>query len=495
MTLAATLAACDSLAAVLQPTFGPNGSSVLCISVGGAMLITRSATDILRTVEIEHPGARIVVDAAQALAKRVGDGTKSFVFMCAGALKQSVYELSRMRSGQAVLAQRVSVLAAQVQQYTDAVLLRAAGTPADGHVEHIETAACLIRTLLSGITDGPVTSTLQKLALQMAFHNGTDTLGSTCHTLLRDWPVTAVAGAALSASVLLKGVVVHGRLLRTSMRPHGSNLRCMVVRAYAATQTSVASHANAFTDIVGQFDVFCREVVEELVRSDIRLVLVTGAAAPAAFVAYAAAAGIAVSDIDKDAATRICTLFHVEPQLLHVLQPKEHPNSIVVLESYRVLDVGGVSCLHLTTDACQTTHLMLRAPALGTAQQFSTILKRCIMTLRNWIAFSQTIVIGSGLCAEILLQTEFNSLADAATREQDLLSAAAFRIAAASCEAPVEMLVPWRQRMKLVQAVRALHVEGNSHAGLVATGIAQRLTVSDTVQSGLIEPAWNKYVY
>ncbi|XP_037374758.1 T-complex protein 1 subunit theta-like 2 [Talpa occidentalis] len=91
--LLSSLPAAQTLARVLRPCYGPHGRQKLLVTAKGETVFTRHATAILRALELEHPAARLLRDAAQAQAEHCGDGTAGLVLLACALLEQAEHLL------------------------------------------------------------------------------------------------------------------------------------------------------------------------------------------------------------------------------------------------------------------------------------------------------------------------------------------------------------------------------------------------------------------
>ncbi|XP_062402637.1 Bardet-Biedl syndrome 10 protein [Sardina pilchardus] len=83
-----TLAVVSALEAVVVRSFGPNGGVVLFTRDTGEVLLTRQGQNILKSLHLEHPIARMVVDCIQAHCSVTADGSKSFLLLLASLLRR-----------------------------------------------------------------------------------------------------------------------------------------------------------------------------------------------------------------------------------------------------------------------------------------------------------------------------------------------------------------------------------------------------------------------
>lgn len=87
--------ACREIAKITKSSLGPYGLCKMIINHLNKIFVTHDAATILRELEVEHPAAKLVVQAANAMQEEVGDGT-NFVATLAGELISRAEELFRM---------------------------------------------------------------------------------------------------------------------------------------------------------------------------------------------------------------------------------------------------------------------------------------------------------------------------------------------------------------------------------------------------------------
>jgi thermosome len=75
---------------IVKSTLGPMGMDKMLIDSFGETVITNDGVKILKEMEIEHPGAKILVDIAKTQDEEVGDGTTSAVILSASLLEKSL---------------------------------------------------------------------------------------------------------------------------------------------------------------------------------------------------------------------------------------------------------------------------------------------------------------------------------------------------------------------------------------------------------------------
>lgn len=74
---------------VLKSTLGPRGMDKMVVDTLGDVTITNDGNTILKEIDVQHPAAKMMVDAAKAQDNEVGDGTTSVVVLAGELLKRA----------------------------------------------------------------------------------------------------------------------------------------------------------------------------------------------------------------------------------------------------------------------------------------------------------------------------------------------------------------------------------------------------------------------
>ena len=73
------------VADLIKSSFGPRGFEKIFIDIFGEVTISKNGSTILRKIDVEHPAAKVMIDASNSVDNEVGDGTISVVIL-AGSL-------------------------------------------------------------------------------------------------------------------------------------------------------------------------------------------------------------------------------------------------------------------------------------------------------------------------------------------------------------------------------------------------------------------------
>lgn len=74
--------ACKELAQIARTSLGPNGMSKMVINHLERLFVTKDASTIMTELEVQHPAAKLLVLAAMAQEKEIGDGTNLVLSLC-----------------------------------------------------------------------------------------------------------------------------------------------------------------------------------------------------------------------------------------------------------------------------------------------------------------------------------------------------------------------------------------------------------------------------
>jgi archaeal chaperonin len=89
------LVAARLIADLVKNLLGPGGLEKMFIDILGEVTVTKDGATLLRKIDVEHPAAKVLIEASNAVDNEVGDGTTSVVVL-AGALVEKAEELLDM---------------------------------------------------------------------------------------------------------------------------------------------------------------------------------------------------------------------------------------------------------------------------------------------------------------------------------------------------------------------------------------------------------------
>src|SRR5215210_672165 len=89
------LLAAKLIAEIVRNCLGPRGLEKIFTDILGEVTITKDGATILRKIDVDHPAAKVLIEASNAVDNEVGDGTIS-VIVLAGSLLEKTEELLDM---------------------------------------------------------------------------------------------------------------------------------------------------------------------------------------------------------------------------------------------------------------------------------------------------------------------------------------------------------------------------------------------------------------
>ncbi|MFT4244185.1 MAG: thermosome subunit alpha [Candidatus Woesearchaeota archaeon] len=78
-----------ALSEIIKSTLGPQGMDKMLIDSVGNTIVTNDGVEILKSIDIDHPVAQIIIDVAKAQDLNIGDGTTSCVILIAQMLEEA----------------------------------------------------------------------------------------------------------------------------------------------------------------------------------------------------------------------------------------------------------------------------------------------------------------------------------------------------------------------------------------------------------------------
>jgi len=97
------LFAAKLIAELIKNSLGPCGMEKMFIDVLGEVTVTKDGATLLRKLDVEHPAAKVLIEASNAVDNEVGDGTTSVVVL-AGALLEKAEQLLDMGISPSIIA-------------------------------------------------------------------------------------------------------------------------------------------------------------------------------------------------------------------------------------------------------------------------------------------------------------------------------------------------------------------------------------------------------
>ena len=149
--------AASSLAGAIRSTLGPKGLDKMLVDGDGAALVTNDGVTVLEKANVEHPTARLLIDASSSQDRAARDGTTTTVLLVAEML-QNALELVRMGVHPSIIVNGYSIALEESIKETEKV----------SRVSDDEQKSQVVRTSLQGKGDSSMCGLIASLAVEAA---------------------------------------------------------------------------------------------------------------------------------------------------------------------------------------------------------------------------------------------------------------------------------------------------------------------------------------
>jgi thermosome len=165
--------AAKAVAEAVRTTLGPKGMDKMLVDSMGDVVITNDGATILKEMDIEHPGAKMIVEVAKTQDAEVGDGTTTAAVL-AGEFLTKAEDLLESGVHPTVIASGYRLAALQAVKILDTITIRASpedtetlekiagtaitGKGAESHKAHLSNLAVrAIKSVVEKSDDGKIT--------------------------------------------------------------------------------------------------------------------------------------------------------------------------------------------------------------------------------------------------------------------------------------------------------------------------------------------------
>ena len=149
--------AASSLAGAIRSTLGPKGLDKMLVDGDGSALVTNDGVTVLEKANVEHPTARLLIDASSSQDRAARDGTTTTVLLVAEMLQNSL-ELVRMGVHPSIIVNGYSIALEESIKETEKV----------SRESDEEQKSQVVRTSLHGKGDSSVCGLIASLAVEAA---------------------------------------------------------------------------------------------------------------------------------------------------------------------------------------------------------------------------------------------------------------------------------------------------------------------------------------
>ena len=464
--------AARAIAEAVRTTLGPKGMDKMLLDGDGNVVITNDGVTILSEMDIDHPGANMIVEVAETQEGEVGDGTTTAVVLAGELLKQAS-DLVDQDIHPTTVANGFRRATAQAGVLLDDLAL-------DVDPDDRDTLEQIAITVMTGKSAEDAREHLAELLVDAALTVRTDGWVN-----LENIDVNTVVGQPIDASELIEGVVIEEEPVHPQMPGTLSDAAVGVLASGIEVEEPEIDAEIAIDDPERLLEFqtaerdSLRERAEAIADAGVDFLVAGDDIADVAAEALANAGVVALEDVDDDELSRIAratgarvatTVAEFDEDILG------YAGSISVdsLGEDDVVIVGDV-------DAGEVVTLVLRAGTEGALDEVERAIMDSLHAVR--VAVGSGEVVAGGAASETALALALRDYADSVGgREQlaveayaDALEVVPRTLAENAGLDPIDALVE----------LRAEHSGGADTAGLDAvTG-----DVIDMWEEGVVEPA------
>ena len=217
--LRSNILAARVLAEVLKTSLGPKGLDKMLIDSFGDVTVTNDGATIVKEMEIQHPAAKLLVEAAKATDAEVGDGTTS-VIVLAGALLEKAERLLDQNIHPTIIIEGYKKALNEALRIIDEIGVKVPidlETPQGVEVAKAELKKVLATTLSSKYMATPdIMDKLMDMIIEAALI-ATEKRGDRYEVVLDNIKIEKKKGGSLADSRIIRGIVLDKEVVHPAM--------------------------------------------------------------------------------------------------------------------------------------------------------------------------------------------------------------------------------------------------------------------------------------
>jgi len=217
------ISAAKLIAEVVQTSLGPKGMDKMLVDTMGDVTITNDGAMMLKDMDIQHPGAKMIVEIAKAVDNEVGDGTTSSVIL-AGALLGYAEELTEKGVHPMVIVNGYSRAAGQAQRILDDIAI---GVEPEDKV----TLTKIARTSMASKMISNESVALASLVVDALLQVVEKTAEGTFRVDLDNLKVEKKMGGSLKDTSLIRGIILDKEVAHSGMPKRIEKARIALVNS------------------------------------------------------------------------------------------------------------------------------------------------------------------------------------------------------------------------------------------------------------------------
>ncbi|MCQ1535134.1 thermosome subunit [Methanosarcina sp. KYL-1] len=262
--------AAKAVAEAVRTTLGPKGMDKMLVDSMGDVVITNDGATILKEMDIEHPGAKMIVEVSKTQDAEVGDGTTTAAVL-AGELLEKAEELLESGVHPTLIASGYRLAANQAEKIIDSITISVSP-------EDTETLEKLAATAITGKGAEAHKDHLSNLAVQAVKSVVEVSEDGKITVDIEDVKTEKRPGGSIRDSEIIQGVLVDKERVHTAMPELVENAKVLLLsvpielkktETKAEIKITTPDQMQLFLD---QEEAMLREIVEKVIKTGANVV-------------------------------------------------------------------------------------------------------------------------------------------------------------------------------------------------------------------------------
>lgn len=290
--------AAKAIAAAVRTTLGPRGMDKMLVSSSGDVVITNDGMTILHEMSVQHPGAKLVVEVAEAQDSEVGDGTTTATVLVG----------SLMDEAEKLLAQEIhpTIIAAGYQIGMEKALEIIDDLAISVDFDDQETLKKIACTAMIGKSVEAIKDKLSGIVVDAVRQVATKTNSGTYVVDEGDVKIKKLVGDTMHDAELIRGVVIEKKRVFEQMPTKVTDAKvALLAQPLEVTKTQVKSKikitsSDQMKAFAEQERASLKKLAEQIVAAGANVVLCQKGIADAVQFYLAKHGVYAVEDVKED---------------------------------------------------------------------------------------------------------------------------------------------------------------------------------------------------
>ena len=262
--------AAKAVAEAVRTTLGPKGMDKMLVDSLGDVVITNDGATILKEMDIEHPGAKMIVEVAKTQDAEVGDGTTTAAVL-AGELLTKAEDLLESGVHPTIIANGYRLAADQAIKIIDTITISASP-------EDTETLKKIAATAITGKGAEAHKEHLSSLAVKAVTSVAERSEDGKITVDIEDIKVEKRPGGSIKDSEIVEGVIIDKERVHTAMPEVVENAKVLLLsvpielkktETKAEIKITTPDQMQLFLD---QEEAMLREIVDKVINTGANVV-------------------------------------------------------------------------------------------------------------------------------------------------------------------------------------------------------------------------------